>query len=589
MAFISGAGGAGGLVRRPVNPYPAVAPPRPAAVQQPGALAPTLAPPVFNMPPPIDPSGFGAQAAAEAQRQIDPILQLIAARSNAQAQYTQQSVSALTNVYASRLAGMADMAKSTYAPEIKTSKALGGGLNSYMTGAGKAAAATEAGATGLEGMSAGSDVPLAAEGAGAGNAAEAIQAGMTEALKTAQSAAVKYAGSLPGFAQAEGKQFTNDTLKTLAATMANQLAEVTAQAPTLYHQLYNEFLDRAESDRNFQLEMAKLQYSIDSDNYDRQAAVVGPKAPTTQGKLAYWTKIAAERTASDTEGRQWFADPNGNGINFRKGVNGQPVRSKDWIDKQAEVIIRTHSTPQGALTPEGAKLLQQIGYTKFAGTGPDPKLASKAAEDRYKAAQAKAKADADRAERARAADQANATALAAIAQRSSAAADRLKIARDKATAAAAKTAAGKGPKPPTSTSISNLVDSWYNGKPTTTRQQNTDGTTTIIQGPVQGQLGYNEALRRLVALHVPEAEARSVLDTRYKRGERGRAWLPASARSAMAKAGLTPHVHYTAPPGKGGTEAPIAYFDLAQAKWLKAQGLLPDGKYMNGRYQLYAP
>lgn len=385
MAFISQAGGAGGLPR---NPYPRVAPPRPNSIPQPGALGTALAPPTFNMPPPIDPTGFGAQAAAETQRQIDPILQQIAARSNAQAQYSSQAISALTNVYASRLGGLADMAKSTYAPEIKTSKATGTSLNHYLTGAGQAAAATESNATGLQGMSAGSDVPLAAEGAGAGNAAEAIQAGMTQALKTAQSAAVKYAGSLPGFAQAEGAQIKNDTLKQLAAVMAQQLADVTAQAPTLYHQLYNEFLDRAESDRNFKLDMAKLQYSIDSDNYDRQASIVGPKAPTTQGKLAYWTKIAQERTASDPEGRQWFADPNGNGINFRKGPNGQPVHSKEWIDNQAEVIIRTHSTSTGALTPRGVAMLKAIGYTKFAGTGADPKITSKIQLQKIKSAEA---------------------------------------------------------------------------------------------------------------------------------------------------------------------------------------------------------
>ena len=413
MAFVAQAGAGGGIPRprTPVNPYPHPRPTLPALPPQPTWTPPTYNPPTFQTPPPIDTSSFGAQAAAEVSRQIDPILQLIAQRNNAQAAYTQQSVSALTGAYANRLQGLAEDASNIYKPEIASSKALGAASQKYMTDAGTGAAATEASATGLQGLSAGSDVPLAAEGAGSGNAAEIIQAGMTEALKGAQAAATKYAGALPGFARTQGDQTINQALQQLAATMANQLADVTAQAPALYHTLYNELQDRAESDRAFKLELAKLAYTTQSDAYDRElaakkltyetqsdaydravaarkvaAGIVGPKAPTAQGRLAYFTGLAADRTKADPEGRQWFATDRG--INFRKGPGGEALHTKEWVDRQAEIIVKTHSTSGGAITPEGQALLKKIHASSYVGSGGDPAITLKITIQKIKSREA---------------------------------------------------------------------------------------------------------------------------------------------------------------------------------------------------------
>lgn len=527
-------GSGGRAPARPRGPYPKMPAPRAPAVQQPGQLLPP-APPA-----PVDTSSFGAQAAAEAQRQIDPILALITQRANAQAQYSQAAIAQVTNQYAGALGDMAGQFSAAYAPEIKSSQALGGGLKSFMTGAGKTAAATEAGATGLAGKSAGSDVPLAAEGAGAGKAAEAIQAGMTQALKTAQSAAVKYASALPGFAQKEGQMTTTQVLQEIAGRMADQLAETTAQAPAIYHQVYNELLDRAENDRSFQFEVAKWKYGVAMDQQDRadaaakqRASIVGPQAPTLAGRKAYWDDIAAKRTASS--GQEWVGTTTG---------------------------IR----PLGRLTLQG-QAAKQAGVKVEQG-------AAKIQDARAKEIQRHNEALAKIAIQRRNAD--TTAANAAVTAANAAETHRHNVWVEQHPKLA------KAPKPKAvGTEVTSMVNTWYKGKPSTRRVTTKNDKTGkisshIVSGPTVGQVDYQTGYRKLRAMGYDDKRARALLDANYHLGERGRPWVNSEARNTLKKKGLTPHPRRS-PAGN-------FYLTKPQADALAASGQLPLGTWNGNRY-----
>lgn len=149
--------------------------------------------------------------------------------------------------------------------------------------------------------------------------------------------------------------------------------------------------------------------------------------------------------------------------------------------------------------------------------------------------------------------------------------------------------AGPGPagKTPTPGQVSSWVDGWYTGKATTKRvpvvDENGDPVTNdagvpqyqTVPGTTTGKLSYQQAYSRLVALKVPPDQARAVLDTRYKRGERGRPYVSAPERAALAKAGLKATASYY----KGH-----AYLTVQQAKALDQVDMLPPGELVNGRY-----
>lgn len=151
-------------------------------------------------------------------------------------------------------------------------------------------------------------------------------------------------------------------------------------------------------------------------------------------------------------------------------------------------------------------------------------------------------------------------------------------------------AAGKkaGPKPPTGGQLATLVDQWYGGKTGNVRKpvldengvQKTNPTSgapmfaTVTQR--SGQLSYQQAYKRLLALKVPKPEAASLLDTKYQRGERGRPWLGIQQRTVLAKAGVKPaHALYY---------KKQAFLNGRQVQALKSAQLLPPGELVKGRY-----
>lgn len=145
---------------------------------------------------------------------------------------------------------------------------------------------------------------------------------------------------------------------------------------------------------------------------------------------------------------------------------------------------------------------------------------------------------------------------------------------------AAQAGKAKPPKQPTPNQVNTLVDQWYAGKRSMKRVKapeldaNGNPVYQTVPGGVSGQLSYQQAYKRLRAMHVPDATARTMLDTRWKRGERGRPWLSTTERNLLKGA----RVKATASYYQG-----YAYLTDAQVKVLQAAGALPAGEWVTPR------
>jgi hypothetical protein len=150
-----------------------------------------------------------------------------------------------------------------------------------------------------------------------------------------------------------------------------------------------------------------------------------------------------------------------------------------------------------------------------------------------------------------------------------------------------KTGAKGAPKAPTGNELSKMVDLWYDGKKTTDRAPvtNPDGTAVTdangapvyrtVDGPQQGQLNYGQAYKRLRSLNVADVQARQLLDTRYARGDRGRAWLSNEEQAALKNAGLSP---------KATRYKTIAFLTRDQVTALTQAHKLPPGQWAGNQY-----
>lgn len=152
-----------------------------------------------------------------------------------------------------------------------------------------------------------------------------------------------------------------------------------------------------------------------------------------------------------------------------------------------------------------------------------------------------------------------------------------------------KTGTKGTPKAPTGNELSGLVDTWFDGKKTTkhTPVQNPDGSPVTdangapifrtVDGDPLGRLDYGQAYKRLRALNVADQQARALLNTRYQRGHRGRAWLSNEEQIALKNAGLSP---------KATRYKSVAYLTKDQVTALQQAHKLPAGEWAGNHYVL---
>jgi hypothetical protein len=107
---------------------------------------------------------------------------------------------------------------------------------------------------------------------------------------------------------------------------------------------------------------------------------------------------------------------------------------------------------------------------------------------------------------------------------------------------ATKSVSSKLPSP---SQVARLVDQWKQGKvqtvtvPSPNPDQNGNPVTHRVSTQ-SGQLNFMQAYKRLRAMGYGDRKARSYLDSAYKRGEQGRAWLSNEEQAILRRAGLQP-------------------------------------------------
>lgn len=347
------------LLRTPRPRLPKVAPPHlPVIPPAPtGATSPAI-------------HGLGswnlASAAQAVNEQIDPLLKNAADQYNQQAGDISSQMGSLSNQYADLLSGAQGAVHGIYQGPIDTLNRTSGGVKSAIRQAGDQGAAALAASNAQAGQAAnaqGSDLNLGSMGAGSSEAAYALGQAMVAALRRSQGAAENYAGQLPGLAREEGSQQASQLLQALSKDFAQQIADITAQAPTRLHDLYNEYQDRQaqqqqQYDQRYGTPFEQKQYA-DKQRADRNAAV-GPQAPTNAGRRSYWQQLAQQRSkdtgdvyvATTTGIRPADADPKKPGIQKIRTETGRAAdsvigkRNVDAATSKARVKI----AQQGANT-----------------------------------------------------------------------------------------------------------------------------------------------------------------------------------------------------------------------------------------------
>lgn len=136
----------------------------------------------------------------------------------------------------------------------------------------------------------------------------------------------------------------------------------------------------------------------------------------------------------------------------------------------------------------------------------------------------------------------------------------------------------------TDSQISKLVDGWKNGKlsSVTTIARDAKGNPipnsagapeTTTQTVPTGTLDYGQAYQRLISFGKTDQQARALLNTAYKRGEQGRAWVTNEEQAALTAAKLPTNVAVL--PTKNGKQGVLT---MKQYQVLHAAGKLPPGK-----------
>lgn len=355
--------------RRPALPAPKV----------PRSFVPARRPSVASAAATATPPGapdYAGQAGAQVSAQLNPILRNIADRYNQQALGTSAAIGGLTNQYASRLGAAAANVGPMFEQAKGPMSAAAEGINAQLTNLGRQVAGTESAAMAAAHQpqgSAGPDLNLAQEGAGAGQAAGAIGQAMINALQKEQQAATEYAGKLPGFAQLEGQQNIQGALSRLSAEMASQLAETTAQAPQLYWTIYQQLQDRANTDRNFAEQVREF-------NVQQTAQTAQTAYGRRQDRLTQFRQLKDQN--EQATGYQY--EITSTGVRPRRDAKGRQIstisreaaETQRWVASQKtqtagqKLQLQTYKTQadiakaQAAQAQQQAKLQEQIRHNR---------------------------------------------------------------------------------------------------------------------------------------------------------------------------------------------------------------------------------
>lgn len=511
--------------------------------------------------------GYDPDVLARAWGIIDPQLKSAADIINRRSQMGSGYISGLTNALQGSMGQISGQVSGAYGPEVDLAKGIAGYAQGSLTGAGRAQGAslntalTQAG--GKQGAIAGSsDLNLTKEGAGAGGAAYGTGIAELDNLIASRAASQTRAALEPSFAAMTGQQ--NQMM--LAQQMARQLADQQSAIQATVPQLLSDLQDKADA-RAIDLRDYTAKIAIDRRDYAEKvrefnlgvradSAAAAAKAGSAADTQAY--NYAKNTAAVFTK----ESGPTGHVYVARRTKNGWEVAdmgAKSGQTKPQRAVFKQIGSQIWALDPITGDKLQVVGNA--------PPKTPKGLT--YK--------------------NVGGTIWGLDAQGN-------KVAK---VGPAGTPATPKTGKLPTPGQTNTLVDTWYHGKPQPAKRvQRTDPKTgkpmwTAAGQPIYvtqesaptGQLGYQEAYKRLRAMNYSDEKARSYLDTNWKRGERGRPWVSAPERQALTTAKVRPSALFYRTFSKGKSIW-HGYLNAAQVTALKAAKMLPAGEMVNGRYYI---
>src|SRR5262245_45621047 len=287
---------------------------------------------------------------------VNPQLQNAADIINRRSAMGSGAITGLTNFMANEMGGLQGMVGQAYDQGIKLGKNVANWSNTSLTKSGAAQDASVAQQMASAGpLAKSSDLNLTQEGKGAGGAAYGTGIAEVDNLIAARAAAQTRSALEPTFAAMTGQQQQGMLGAQLARQLADMQGNITSQIPQLLLDLQDRAQSKAESDRNYQLQLKQVQAGQKSDKLtqlmnlkDRGEASTGYQYVITSTgihpRLVNGKKVPTATTAAD--------------------------KRKDAIN----TVFATHIQPDGTLDPQGVKILQGMGLP--AGSGTDTKTAT---------------------------------------------------------------------------------------------------------------------------------------------------------------------------------------------------------------------
>lgn len=478
---------------------------------------------------------------------INPQLQAAADMINRRSSIGSQMISQYTQSYANLVGKTAGQIPKFYKPEMQQARGVAQYAQGALTSAGQANAASLGADLGQAGVHGPGDINLSQQGAGAGAAAYGTGIAELDALIARKAAASAEAALEPSFAAGMGQQAQGIVAMQLARQLADFQGQIASQVPGLVSDLTQQQYQRQTDQRDFEERVREY-------NQSRADQIAAQKA-ADQGNLASAQEkgdTVAYGRARDTADR--LTKNSAHVYLAVRGKNGQWTvqdmgPKAGTAGKPTKLTFQTINGRRVSINPVTGAIIRDYGPAGSPSNKPtNLQIRTVNGQD---------------------------------------------VAIDPATGNIVvrygphKTGTTPAGKAPTPNQLSTMVDNWYGGKQTTRRVLQTDKNGKPIQdsngapiyrteqGPRSGQLTYQQAYKRLKALNVTDEQARGVLDTKYKRGERGRPWVSVAQRTTLQQHGLLPRARYY----KGH-----AYLEDRQVTVLKAANMLPAGEWVGGRY-----
>jgi hypothetical protein len=288
---------------------------------------------------------------------INPQLQSAADIINRRSQMGSGYISGLTNFYAQEMGGISGMVGNAYGPEVKSAKNIANWAGTGLTQSGQQQAASVASQMKSAGpLPTSSDLNLTQQGKGAGGAAYGTGISYLDNLIASRAAAQTRAALEPTFASMTGQQQQSMLGAQLARQLADQQSSIMATIPQLLLDLQGRADDKAQADRTYNEQVREYNLNRSDTIRSNQAKIVGPNAPTTQGRLAYWQSVAEQRTKYDPHGYVYEGTTTGiHPVTDKK--TGKPIVDPAYTAAVQEGLIKQQKATDDATKAKAARMI----------------------------------------------------------------------------------------------------------------------------------------------------------------------------------------------------------------------------------------